>query len=610
MMIGAHYIDDNKCEFTVWAPFLNDVSLKIVSPDSMTIPMQKDEQGYWRIIVENIHANVCYLYELDHAQEKPDPASFYQPKGVHGPSQVINHKNFSWGDGGWNGISIDKMIIYELHVGTFTPEGTFDAIIPRLEELVDLGINTIEVMPVAQFPGTRNWGYDGVYPYAVQNSYGGPDGFKRFINACHKKGIAVILDVVYNHLGPEGNYLCEFAPYFTNKYYTPWGNAINFDDAYSPGVRNYFIENALSWLENYHVDGLRLDAVHSIYDFGAKHILEELAEKIYDLSVQKTRKLYLIAESNLNDIRIIKPVGAGGYGIDAQWCDDFHHCLHVLLTGEQTGYYADYGSTGQMVKSLREGFVYSGQYSSFRKKCYGSSSKDIPANQLIVFSQNHDQVGNRMLGDRLSGLVSFEALKLAAAATILSVYTPMIFMGQEYGEETPFQYFVDHSDEDLIAAVRRGRKEEFAAFKWSGNPPDPQDEGSFLASKLKWEQKNEGRYKILWQFYKILIMLKKRIPAISDGGKTQMEVSYDETKKLIFWRRWYKRSEIFCIMNFSKEDAQCRIVLPLGKWKRLINSSQEQWMGKGALLPEYIENNQEIQVRSFGIALYEKELLK
>lgn len=397
MKIGAIFLEDGRCRFIVWAPLLKKVELRIfprsgARHDSpLLVPMEKDGLGYWKAVVDDALPDRHYLYRLDGEKERPDPASYSQPDGVHNPSQVIDHSSFKWGDENWKGIPLSEMIMYELHVGTFTEEGTFDALIPRLDELLDLGINTIELMPVAQFPGERNWGYDGVHPFAVQNSYGGPSGLKRLVNECHKKGIAVILDVVYNHLGPEGNYLRDFAPYFTDKYKTPWGEAINFDDPYSDDVRNFFIENALYWFRKFHIDALRLDAVHAILDMSAKPFLEELAERVEDFSREVGREFYLVAESNLNDTKIIERRELGGYGIDAQWCDDFHHSLRVLLSGDNEGYYTDFGTVENLAKSLREGFVYSGQYSKYRKRSYGNSSKHIPAGQFIVFSQNHDR---------------------------------------------------------------------------------------------------------------------------------------------------------------------------------------------------------------------------
>ncbi len=471
MQVGANYQGDSQCQFTVWAPLLTDVKLKLLTPQERLIPLQQNLQGYWSVLVSDCPPGTRYLYRLDD-KERADPASFYQPDGVHKASEVIDHTAFSWTDTDWTPPPFPDWVIYELHVGAFTPDGSFHAIIPRLPRLKELGVNAIEIMPVAQFPGERNWGYDGTYPFAVQQSYGGPTGLKTLVNACHEAGIAVVLDVVYNHFGPEGNYTRDFGPYFTDRYQTPWGSAINFDGSYCDGVRNFMIENALYWLHHFHIDALRLDAVHAIYDLSAKHLLAELSERVQELMQTQGQGRYLIAESDLNDPRIIRPHHQGGYGMDAQWSDEFHHALHALLTGERSGYYEDFGSCHHLAKVLHQRYVYTGDYSPHRKRRFGADASDRPTHQFVVCNQNHDQVGNRMLGERLSQLVSFEALKLTAATMLLSPYTPMLFMGEEYGEEAPFLYFIDHGDPDLVEAVREGRKREFAAFHAQGSPPD------------------------------------------------------------------------------------------------------------------------------------------
>lgn len=606
MEIGANYLKDGSCEFRVWAPFLKTVALRLISPEERIIPMDKDKQGYWKTVVKEISPETRFLYRLEGGKDRPDPASHFQPEGVHKPSQIIDHNTFNWEDRNWRGIDLSEMILYELHVGTFTPEGTFEAIIPRLDGLKDLGLNALEVMPVAQFPGERNWGYDGVYPFAVQNSYGGPQGLKRLVNECHKKGLAVILDVVYNHLGPEGNYLGDFGPYFTEKYRTPWGRAINFDGTYNPEVRNFFIENALYWFKIYHIDALRLDAIHAIFDGSARPFLQELAEKVETFSNRERKKVYLIAESDLNDARVIKPKELGGFGHDAQWCDDFHHALHTLLTGEDQGYYQDFGKTEHLVKSLREGFTYSGQYSTYRKKNHGDSSKDRPARQFVVFSQNHDQIGNRMLGERLSQLVSFESLKLAAGVVILSPYLPLLFMGEEYGEKAPFLYFVSHSDPDLIEAVRKGRKEEVKAFAWKGEFVDPQSIETYLKVKLNWEKKNEGHHKILWNFYKTLIKLRKEIPAFSNLDKESLEVWGFEAEKMVLLRRWRGDSQVFYLFNFNHVEVTLKVSIPSGKWKKILDSADPVWGGQ-TLLPEKINSDKEVTIRERSFAVYEKD---
>ena len=606
--IGANYIGSGKCEFMLWASFLDEVVLKIVAPKQHTFKMQKDKGGYWRVLAEGIYPGTRYFYQLNNLKSFPDPASFYQPEGVHGASCVIDHSSFDWeGTSSYRGIALKDMIIYELHVGTFTDTGTFEAAIARIKELVGLGINAIEIMPVSQFPGQRNWGYDGVYPFAVQNSYGGPEAFKEFIKEAHRQNVAIILDVVYNHLGPEGNYFSQFGPYFTDKYHTPWGNAVNFDDEHNEGVRNFFLKNAIYWFEHFQIDALRLDAVHGIFDASKKHILQELAERTEEFSQQKQKKHFLIAESDLNDVRIIKPKAQAGYGINAQWCDDFHHSLHTLLTGEKNGYYIDFGKIEHMVKTQKEGFVYSGQYSNFRNKNYGASSQDIPAEKFVVFSQNHDQIGNRMQGERLSKLTSFEALKLAAASVILSVYIPLLFMGEEYAEEAPFLYFVSHSGNDLIKAVREGRKHEFASFKWQGTPTDPQDVKTFLDSKLNWDKRNQGNNKVMLRLYQKLIFLRKNTPALTHLDKSSMEISSRDEKRLIFTRRWYNKNEVFCIFNFNKKDVTFCVDLKPGRWKKVIDSADEQWLGCGSLLAKQTEHKQQLGMRAESFALYEKE---
>jgi maltooligosyltrehalose trehalohydrolase len=496
------------------------------------------------------------------------------------------------------------MIMYELHVGTFTPQGTFDAIVPRLGELKELGVNAIELMPVAQFPGERNWGYDGVYPFAVQASYGGPAGLTRLVNECHKHGIAVILDVVYNHLGPEGNYLSEFGPYFTDRYRTPWGRAVNFDGPYSDDVRNFFFENSFHWFENFHIDALRLDAVHAIFDMSAHPFLEELAERVDLLSKSVGRKFYLIAESSLNDAKLIQPRELGGYGLDAQWIDDFHHSVHTILTGEKVGYYADYGRIDQLVKSLREGYVLAGEYSAYRKRRHGNSSKDRPASQFVVCTKNHDQIGNRMMSERMSALVSFEALKLDAAITILSPFIPLFFMGEEYAEDAPFLYFVSHSDPDLIEAVRRGRKEEFESFAWRGEPPDPQSPDTFERSKIDWEKRTEGRHRVMLVFYKRLLRTRVEIPALSNLDKNSLDASGTDDLRVVTVRRWHGGSETCSIFNFNKQDVEFTPPIPEGKWRKILDSSDEEWDGPGSLLPDSFVPGEKIVLRRHSASLF------
>jgi len=602
--VGAIYRGNGRCSFTVWTPFKKDVSIRILHPKKRTISMEKDERGYWSVHAEGVYPGTQYVLELDHKQRRPDPASFYQPDGVHGPSEVIDHKAFVWEDRSWNGVPLEEMVLYEIHTGTFTPEGSFEAIIPRLTSLKDLGITTLEIMPVAQFPGTRNWGYDGVYPFAVHSSYGGPYGLKSLVNACHSQGIAVVLDVVYNHLGPEGNFFQDYGPYFTEKYKTFWGKALNFYDEYSNEVRSYFIQNMRYWFLQYHIDGLRLDAIHAIFDMSAKHFLQALSKTADEVSGKQGRKYYLIAESNLNDVRIIRPRAQNGYGIDAQWCDDFHHALHTLLTGEQNGYYCDFGSIDHLRVAMMEGFYYSWKYSRFRKKYFGSSTEGIRASQFIVFSQNHDQIGNRVDGKRLSRLVSFEALKLAAGTVMLSPFVPLLFMGEEYGEKAPFHYFVSHSDINLIKAVREGRRREFKAFNLKENFPDSQDEKTFTSSKLTWEQRKEDPHKVLLSFYTKLMQLRTTIPVFKTLDKDSLDIRGEEGDKLLIYIRSHLKGKVLCIMNFCRETVQWTCDTGNGIWNKIINSADKSWLGPGSSDPQTLEQGTTLTVPPLSFVVY------
>ncbi|MBL1173620.1 malto-oligosyltrehalose trehalohydrolase [Pantanalinema sp. GBBB05] len=603
--VGATYLGDSRCQFVVWAPLLDQVAVKISSSPNQSHILQQDSDGYWQVMVENVQPGDHYLYLLNNEKERPDPASYLQPNGVHSASQIIDHQSFPWTDHRWLGVALDDMIIYELHVGTFTSEGTFAAIIPRLARLKELGITAIELMPVAQFPGNRNWGYDGVYPYAVQNSYGGPDGLKALVNACHDQEIAVILDVVYNHVGPEGNYLDDFAPYFTSKFRPEWGNAFNFDDSYCDGVRNYFLENALYWYESYHIDALRLDAIQGIYDLGIKHFLEDLVDVTYEFSQQQGRKIYLTAESDLNDVRTIRTRDAGGIGIDAQWCDDFHHSLHALVTGEQQAYYQDFGKPADLEKAFKEGFVYSGQYAPHRKRRHGSSSTEEPANKFIVFSQNHDQIGNRILGDRLTQILSFEALKLVAGTVLLSPYVPLLFMGEEYGDTAPFLYFISHSEPELIKLIQRSKAEEFRAKGFAEESYDPQDPETFHRSQLNWEMQQSGQHQILWQFYQRLIHLRRTNSTLNKLSKKGLSISSCESEQLLMIHRSSEDGQVFYIFNFSDCQVEFEASLPTNDWHKILDSSDERWSGLGAILPDTLAPFQPLKIQASSFALYQ-----
>lgn len=589
--LGATPLGDGRCRFLVYAPKAKRVEVLLLSPREATVPLDPIERGYHRGVAEETPPGALYRYRLDGEMERPDPASRYQPQGVHGPSQVVDRYAFRWEDKEWSGLSLENYILYEMHVGTFTPEGTFEAVIPRLDALRELGVTALELMPVAQFPGNRNWGYDGVYPYAVQDSYGGPEGLKKLVNACHRREMAVVLDVVYNHLGPEGNYLGAFGPYFTDRYRTPWGAAINFDGPHCDEVRRYFLENALCWFAEYRVDALRLDAIHGIMDFSAYPFLAELADTVRDLAERTERKMYLIPESDLNDARVIASRAHGGYGLSAQWNDDFHHALHTVLTGERGGYYEDFGRLEHLAQAYAEGFVYSGGYSTYRSRRHGNPSRHIAARQLVVFSQNHDQVGNRLHGERLATLVSFEGVKLAAGAVLLSPFLPLLFMGEEYGETAPFLYFISHSDENLVEAVRKGRREEFAAFQWEGEIPDPQDEATFLRSRIDHRLCETGHHKTLLAFYRELLLLRKDHPVLARLSKEDMEVTAFESEKVLFVRRWKGTGQTAVIFHFGSAPVSLALPLPPGRWEKLLDSAEERWGGAGSPIPESLRSH-------------------
>ncbi|MBD3296427.1 MAG: malto-oligosyltrehalose trehalohydrolase [Candidatus Omnitrophica bacterium] len=602
--LGARYIGERRCEFSMWAPLLEELTVRIVSPRSRDIPMSRDEDGYFHATVEDIGPGDRYFYRLNKGDQRPDPVSFFQPEGVLGPSAVIDHAAFKWRDRDHRSRPVEDMIIYELHTGTFTERGTFEAVIEKLPYLLELGVNAVEIMPVGQFSGERNWGYDGVYLFAAQNSYGGPEGLKKLVDECHARDISVILDVVYNHLGPEGNFIHEYMPFFTEKYRTPWGKAVNYDDAYSAGVRDLVVQNALYWFDNYHIDALRLDAVHGIYDTGAKHILKELSERTGGFSAARGRDFFLIAESDLNDTRVIEPYSRGGYGVDAQWNDDFHHSLHTLLTGETRGYYADFGEVAQMARAVKEGFVYSWDYSAFRKRFHGSSSAGIPQSRFVVCSQNHDQVGNRMKGERLSTLVDIERSKSAAGLVILSSAIPLLFMGEEYGEESPFLYFIDFHDGDLVNAVREGRKKEFGSFEWEGEPDDPADTETFLKTRLRWDKLAEKRHRTLFDLYRKLISIRKEAAALFRDEKASVETFFDEQDKYLCITRRGTRGGIFIVVNFNPDK---RVHIPValeGDWDKAIETSAEEWLGPGEILPGRISGKTEISVRPSGLGVY------
>jgi len=593
LTLGARYAGEGECRFLVWAPHAQTLELKLLGANERLVPMERRERGYFDVTLSNVAPGTRYFYRIDGARDRPDPASRHQPDGVHQASAVVDPK-FDWTDQHWHGLPLERYITYELHVGTFTEAGTFDAVIEHLDDLAGLGVTAVELMPVAQFPGGRNWGYDGVHPFAVQNTYGGPEGLRRLVNAAHARGLAVVMDVVYNHLGPEGNYLGEFGDYFTGRHHTPWGRAINFDDRDSDEVRRFFIENALYWIEEFHIDALRLDAVHAIFDFSARPFLQELADAVRKQGARLGRRVHTIGESSLNDARLLEPAEMGGCGLDGQWCDDLHHALRTELTGERVGYYVDYHGFDDVVKAYRDGWVLDGRYSEFRGRRHGNAARHIDPTRIVVCAQNHDQVGNRLLGERLTELVSFEQLKLAAAAVLLSPYQPMLFMGEEYGETARFQFFTSFLDPGLVEAVRKGRKEEFAQFNWREEPPDPQDEATFARCRLNHQLKHEGRHRALREFYARLIALRKGEPALCFPDRRQMEIDVLEPGRVLAVRRWWAERELLVLWNFGADAADARGRCSAGTWIKQLDSSDARWSGPGSALPAQIESAGEL----------------
>lgn len=577
--IGIRFDESGAAEVTVWAPLAESVELIIGdgrSQNSDSLVLHKQDLGYWTTSTRTLKPGDAYKLRVGDKQPLPDPVSLAQPFGVHGHSVALD-LNYEWTDHQWNNIPLASYIIYELHTGTFAPEHNFEGVIRKLDYLVELGITAIEIMPVGQFPGSRNWGYDGVYPFAVQESYGGAAKLQALVDACHARGIAVILDVIYNHLGPEGNYLGEFGPYFTDKYKTPWGQALNFDDAWCDGVRHYFIENALMWFRDFHIDALRMDAVHAIKDFSPDHILKKIRQHVDELSAKTGKPYYLIAEMDLNDPMFINPIDKGGYGADAQWIDEFHHALRVSSGQAREGYYSDFNGVVHLTKSYNDAYVYDGQFSDHRKKIFGVKTHN-PGQQFVVFSQNHDHTGNRMMGERTSQLVSAEMCKLLAGAVMVSPYIPMLFMGEEYAETNPFQFFISHTDEELAALVNKGRREEFSSFNWQGEPPDPRKEDTFNNSSLQWQLLDQQPHAAMLRYYKKLIELRKTEPAIRSTDRSRTIATADETSRTIVLEKRAGNQTMICLMNFS--DSPKNLEVNLDSYHLLLDSSSPEFGGK------------------------------
>lgn len=541
--------------FAVWAPRPSRVDV-VVGGERW--PMAPVGRGWWAAEVDGAGPGSDYAFSLDGGPPRPDPRSAWQPAGVDGPSRVVDHSAFEWHDQAWRGLALPSAVLYELHVGTFTPAGTFDAVVDHLDHLVALGVDGIELLPVAEFSGRRGWGYDGVDLFAPHHAYGGPDGLKRLVDACHGRGLGVVMDVVYNHLGPSGNYLSEYGPYFTDHHSTNWGQAVNFDDADSGAVRSFVADNAVMWLRDYHIDGLRLDAVHAIKDDSAYHILEELADAVHRLAGQVRRPLFVIAESDLNDPRIVRSADAGGYGMDAVWADEFHHSLHAVLTGQTDGYYADFGALHQVAKALGQAWVFTGDYSPYRRRVHGRPAPGVSGSRFVVFLHNHDQVGNRAQGDRKTHMAGMTAgrAKIGAALTVLSPFVPMLFQGEEWAASSPFLYFTDHQDQALGEAVSVGRRQEFASFGWAPEDvPDPQDRQSFTRSKLRWDEVDAPGHASILAWYRHMISLRRSLGVLTDGRRDQVRTSVDEKQGWLV----VSRGPVTVAVNLGAET----VILPL-----------------------------------------------
>lgn len=593
LSMGANITDSGEILFRVFAHNRKKVSLVIKGNKyERVIPMTQEEEHIYSTVLERGEPGLLYKFRLDDEGDFPDPYSQFQPEGVHGFSQVIDHRSYHWEDDSWTGKNLEELIIMEIHVGTFSPEGNFEGIIKRLDYLKELGVNAIELMPVVQTPGRWNWGYDIANLFSVNHNYGTPDDLKRLVDACHQRQMAVILDVVYNHFGPEGNYLPFYGPYLTKKHQTPWGLAVNYDDSFSIFTRKMVLDNVRHWLDTYHIDGLRLDAVHAIKDSSHIHILQEIALVTRNISLEQKRFKFLIAESDENNSRLINPLDKGGYGIDAQWMDDFHHCIHTLLTGENDGYYIDYGRPEDLEKVFKN-YLYTGQCSRYWGRKRGTDAFGNPGKQFVVAIQNHDQIGNRALGDRLATLVAFPFLKTAAALMFFSAYVPMIFMGEEYGEKNPFLFFTDYQDTELKKNVSQGRKKEFWRFGWK-NTPDPQDPETFYRSKLTpQDQWNEQNWQLL-RFYKDLIRLRLSHPVLKKLDKHNLKVKVNSSTRLVEIVRWRENIKLTGLFNLGTQT----IPLTRHTGKQIFNSEWRIYGGDQEGETQFLKKGQAVFIES------------
>jgi maltooligosyltrehalose trehalohydrolase len=581
--LGASRAAGGDWSFLVWAPDHDQLSVRIYADGTETShALARTADGYFTGVLSGIGDAPDYRYVTADGATLADPASRWQPAGVHGPSRGFDPSRFAWSEHDFSALPLSETVIYELHVGTFTDDGSFDAAIAHLDELVDLGVTAVEPMPVAAFPGTRNWGYDGVFPFAAQDSYGGPVAFQRFVDACHRRGLAVILDVVYNHLGPEGNVLGRFGPYFTDVYSTPWGAAVNVAEAGSDEVRRYFTENALMWLRDFRVDGLRLDAIHGIVDPTASPFLRELTAAVTALSDELGRGLCLIAESADNNPLVVSPASLGGLGFNGQWNDDFHHALHTVVTGERDGYYQDFGDLDLLARAFNDGFAYEGEYSPFRGRRHGAPSGSIASDHFVVYAQNHDQVGNRAGAERLASLVEPAVARLAAATLLLSPFVPLLFMGEEYAETTPFPYFIDHGDPDLIEAVRAGRAAEFGR---GADSFDPASADTFAAARLDRSKRGSDSGRAMLALYRELIDVRRRHRVLTDPAA--LESSASVADGVLTLRRRTSTTMAVVALNFGAGSGALTLDDSVPRWHRVIDSSWPHTLGDVDALPGY-----------------------
>ncbi len=605
--LGVTFLPNGMAEVLVWAPTPKQVSIKLTEI-SETIALTKEALGYWYITTPLLKPGSLYTFVLDDEKECQDPASLAQPDGVEGPSKAIDTTSFYWEDQNWVTPPLENYLLYELHVGTFTTEGTFAAVEEKLDYLKALGVNAIEIMPIGQFSNARNWGYDGVFAFAAQDSYGGAADLQHLVNACHFKGISVVLDVVYNHFGPEGNFLEHYGPYLTDKYQTPWGKAVNFDDAWCDGVRRHVLENALMWFRDFHIDALRLDAAHAIKDSSPVHILQELRQQVDHLMETTGRRHYMMVECDLNDPRFIKPLSEHGYGMDAQWIDEFHHSLRVTVGEEQTGYYADFDGISNLAKSFRDAYVYNGQFSKVRQKLFGHKADTNPGNQFIVFSQNHDQVGNRKRGERSSQLYSYDILKVLAGSVLVSPFIPLLFMGEEWGETNPFFYFASMSEPKLAKKIKQGRKDEFSTSKSKGEVPDPDTEETYQQAKLQWDSIQQNPHQTLLRYYQTLIALRQQLPALHNLNRQQVEVTACDNQQTLLLHRWHDDQHVLCLINFSNQPQEITLAISDTNihWHKLLDSAEQTWQLETGFstAPDSLANSTSVLLQGESLVIY------